>query len=133
MKTINLCGTLIVAGEGINGTVAGDRLAIDTHQFCSMKALVLWNTKESHSSDKPFRKMKIKLKEEIVTLGVEVKPRDLVGHYLDPKEWNDLIARDDVILIDTRNDYEYKAGTFKGAIDPKTETFREFQNTLRKS
>ena len=120
VKTINLCGTLIVAGEGINGTVAGDRLAIDTlHQFCSMKALVLWNTKESHSSDKPFRKMKIKLKEEIVTLGVEVKPRDLVGHYLDPKEWNDLIARDDVILIDTRNDYEYKAGTFKGAIDLK--------------
>ena len=88
--------------------------------------------KESHSSDKPFRKMKIKLKEEIVTLGVEVKPRDLVGHYLDPKEWNDLIARDDVILIDTRNDYEYKAGTFKGAIDPKTETFREFPEYVKK-
>ncbi len=88
--------------------------------------------KESHSSDKPFRKMKIKLKKEIVTLGVEVKPRDLVGHYLDPKEWNDLIARDDVILIDTRNDYEYKAGTFKGAIDPKTETFREFPEYVKK-
>jgi UPF0176 protein len=84
--------------------------------------------KESESSEKPFRKMKIKLKNEIVTLGVDVKPRDLVGHYLDPKEWNDLISRDDVILIDTRNDYEYKAGTFKGAIDPKTETSVNFLN-----
>lgn len=89
--------------------------------------------KESQSDEKPFRKMKIKHKKEIVTLGVEVKPRDLVGHYLDPKEWNDLIARDDVILVDTRNDYEYKAGTFKGAIDPKTETFREFPEYVKEN
>ena len=89
--------------------------------------------KESLSSEKPFRKMKIKLKQEIVTLGVEVKPRDLVGHYLDPKEWNELISRDDVILVDTRNDYEYKAGTFKGAIDPKTETFREFPEYVKQN
>ena len=117
VKTINLCGTLIVAGEGINGTVAGDRAAIDMiHQFLLNEGFKEMEYKESDSADKPFRKMKIKLKKEIVTLGVEVKPRDLVGHYLDPKEWNDLIARDDVILIDTRNDYEYKAGTFKGAI-----------------
>jgi UPF0176 protein len=77
--------------------------------------------------------MKIKLKNEIVTLGVDVKPRDLVGHYLDPKEWNELISRDDVILIDTRNDYEYKAGTFKGAIDPKTESFREFPEYVKQN
>lgn len=69
------------------------------HGFNSMEY------KESESSEKPFRKMKIKLKKEIVTLGVEVKPRDLVGHYLDPKQWNELIAQDDVILVDTRNDY----------------------------
>lgn len=132
VKTINLCGTLIVAGEGINGTVAGDQQAIDTiHQFLIDEGFTAMEYKESFSHDKPFRKMKIKLKKEIVTLGVEVKPRDLVGHYLNPEEWNELIAQDDVILIDTRNDYEYKAGTFKGAIDPKTETFREFPDYVR--
>ncbi|MBQ1495492.1 MAG: rhodanese-related sulfurtransferase, partial [Acinetobacter sp.] len=134
VNSINLCGTLIVAPEGINGTVAGDRTAIDTvHQFLLSEGFNEMEYKESFSSDKPFRKMKIKLKKEIVTLGVEVKPRDLVGHYLDPKEWNELISRDDVILIDTRNDYEYKAGTFKGAIDPKTETFREFPEYVKQN
>ena len=134
VKTINLCGTLIVAGEGINGTVAGDRQAVDViRQFLLDEGFTTMEYKESESDDKPFRKMKIKLKSEIVTLGVEVKPRDLVGHYLDPKEWNDLIARDDVILIDTRNDYEYKAGTFKGAVDPNTETFREFPEYVKQN
>lgn len=134
VATIKLCGTLIVAGEGINGTVAGDRQAIDTiKQFLLDQGFTQMEYKESFSQDKPFRKMKIKLKNEIVTLGVEVKPRDLVGHYLDPKEWNELISQDDVILIDTRNDYEYKAGTFKGAIDPKTETFREFPDYVNQN
>ena len=134
VKNINLCGTLIVASEGINGTVAGDRNAIDAiHQFLLNEGFAAMEYKESFSSDKPFRKMKIKLKQEIVTLGVEVKPRDLVGHYLDPKEWNELLSRDDVILVDTRNDYEYKAGTFKGAIDPKTESFREFPEYVKQN
>lgn len=132
VQSINLCGTLIVAGEGINGTVAGDRKAIDSiKQFLLEQGFTQMEYKESNSADKPFRKMKIKLKQEIVTLGVEVKPRDLVGHYCNPEEWNALISRDDVILIDTRNDYEYKAGTFKGAIDPQTETFREFPDYVR--
>ena len=134
VKTINLCGTLIVADEGINGTVAGDRKSVDSiHQFLLNEGFTTMEYKESFSSEKPFRKMKIKHKKEIVTLGVEVKPRDLVGHYLDPKEWNDLIARDDVILVDTRNDYEYKAGTFKGAIDPKTESFRDFPEYVKQN
>ena len=86
VKTINLCGTLIVADEGINGTVAGDREAIDViHQFLLNEGFQDMEYKESQSDEKPFRKMKIKHKKEIVTLGVEVKPRDLVGHYLDPK------------------------------------------------
>jgi UPF0176 protein len=132
VQSINLCGTLIVAGEGINGTVAGDRQAVDClKQFLLSDGFGQMEYKESSSAEKPFRKMKIKLKKEIVTLGLEVKPRDLVGHYCNPEEWNALISRDDVILIDTRNDYEYKAGTFKGAIDPKTETFREFPEYVR--
>ncbi len=134
VNSIHLCGTLIVASEGINGTVAGDRAAIDAvYQFLLSEGFNAMEYKESFSSEKPFRKMKIKLKQEIVTLGVEVKPRDLVGHYLDPKQWNELLARDDVILIDTRNDYEYKAGTFKGAIDPKTESFREFPDYVKQN
>ena len=132
VQSINLCGTLIVADEGINGTVAGDREAIDRiHQFLLNEGFNAMEYKESLSQEKPFRKMKIKLKKEIVTLGVDVKPRDLVGHYLNPQEWNDMISRDDVILIDTRNDYEYQAGTFKGAIDPKTESFREFPEYVK--
>ena len=84
VNSINLCGTLIVAGEGINGTVAGDRSAIDQlHKFLLDEGFTAMEYKESLSSEKPFRKMKIKLKKEIVTLGVDVRPRDLVGHYLD--------------------------------------------------
>src|SRR5574344_2165598 len=87
VKSINLCGTLIVAGEGINGTVAGDRASIDQiHQFLLNEGFNEMEYKESDSSEKPFRKMKIKLKKEIVTLGVKVKPRDLVGHYLRSEE-----------------------------------------------
>lgn len=123
----NICGTLIVASEGINGTIAGSRAGIDqVHQFLLDAGFDHMEYKESLSDDKPFRKVKVKLKKEIVTLGVEVAPLDRVGHYLEPKEWHEFIQRDDVILIDTRNDYEYKAGTFKNAIDPQTESFRQF-------
>ena len=129
---LRLCGTLIVASEGINGTVAGNREALtQLNVFLQQEGFNQLEYKESVSVDKPFRKMKIKLKKEIVTLGVEVKPRDLVGHYCSAQEWNELIARDDVLLIDTRNDYEFKAGTFKGAIDPQTESFREFPAYVR--
>jgi UPF0176 protein len=127
LNGLKICGTLIVASEGINGTVAGSRAAIDEmHQFLLNLGFNNMEYKESFSSEKPFRKTKVKLKQEIVTLGVPVEPRSQVGHYLEPKEWQEFIQREDVILVDTRNDYEYKAGTFKGAIDPKTESFREF-------
>lgn len=123
----NICGTLIVAGEGINGTIAGDRAGIDrVHQFLLAEGFDHLEYKESLSNDKPFRKAKVKLKKEIVTLGVEVAPLERVGHYLEPKEWHDFIQQDDVIVIDTRNDYEYQAGTFKNAVDPQTESFRQF-------
>ena len=126
------CGTLIVAGEGINGTIAGSRTAIDQiHQFLLDAGFDRMEYKESSSSERPFRRMKVKLKKEIVTLGVPVEPRELVGHYLDPAEWNDLIQQDDVLVIDTRNRYEYKAGTFKNAIDPETDSFREFPEYVK--
>lgn len=132
MDELRLCGTLIVAGEGINGTVAGSREAITTlHEALLGFGFDNMEYKESTSEDKPFKRTKVKLKKEIVTLGVDVQPRELVGHYLQPDEWNELIAQDDVILVDTRNKYEYKAGTFKNAINPNTQTFREFPDYVK--
>lgn len=134
LNSLKICGTLIVAGEGINGTVAGSRAAIDQmHQYLLDAGFSQMEYKESFSSEKPFRKTKVKLKKEIVTLGVEVQPRSQVGHYLNPEEWHEFIQQDDVLVIDTRNDYEYKAGTFKNAIDPKTESFREFPDYVEKN
>ncbi len=122
-------GSLLLAQEGINGTVSGSREAIDDlivylQQDERFKGL---SHKESEDHTQPFYRMKVKLKKEIVTMGVEgIDPKAVVGTYVKPKDWNALISDPDVVLIDTRNNYEYSIGTFKGAIDPNTETFREF-------
>lgn len=122
-------GTLLLAQEGINGTVAGSRAGIDA-VLAHIRALpgcadLEW--KESSASEPPFPRMKVRLKREIVTMGQpHVDPRAAVGHYVDPTEWNDLISAPDVAVIDTRNDYEVAIGTFDGAVDPQTETFRDF-------
>ncbi|HMV60412.1 MAG TPA: rhodanese-related sulfurtransferase [Agitococcus sp.] len=126
-KTQEILGTLIVANEGINGTVSGSRQAIDVlHQFLLAQGFDRMEYKESFAPEHTFRKLKIKLKKEIVTLGVHVDPRDHVGTYLEPEQWHEFIQQDDVIIIDTRNDYEYVTGTFEGAIDPQTKSFGEF-------
>ncbi|MDP3819222.1 MAG: rhodanese-related sulfurtransferase [Methylotenera sp.] len=126
-------GTLLLAEEGINGTIAG--LPEDIHHFLHfLRTNPLFENrfadlehKESFASEHPFYRMKVKLKKEIVTLGVAgVSPTKKVGTYIKPEDWNALISDPDVVLIDTRNDYEVDIGTFKGAIDPKTTTFREF-------
>ena len=129
-------GTILLAEEGINGTVAGPEEGI--------AALVAWlrsdarfaglETKESFAPDdqKTFYRMKVKLKKEIVTLGVEgIDPNRTVGTYVEPEEWNRLIEDPDVLLIDTRNDYEVEIGTFRGAVDPKTRSFREFPEYVK--
>ena len=122
-------GTLLLAGEGINGTIAGPRAGI-TAVLDHLRALpgcadLEW--KESSATAEPFRKMKVRLKREIVTMGQpDVDPRARVGHYVQPKDWNALIADPDVAVIDTRNDYEVAIGTFEGAVDPKTQSFGEF-------
>jgi UPF0176 protein len=122
-------GTLILACEGINGTVAGTPEAIDE----LLKYLNSWpefagaEVKFSHAEKMPFYRMKVRLKREIVTMGVkDIDPLKSVGAYVDPKDWNALIADENTILIDTRNDYEVKIGTFQGAVDPDTKTFTEF-------
>ena len=129
MSKNNVFGTLLLAQEGINGTVSSTREGVD--------ALLKWldqqpgleniDTKESYHSEIPFYRTKVKLKNEIVTMGVEgIDPKQVVGTYVKPEDWNALISDPDVVLVDTRNDYEVEIGTFENAVDPKTKTFREF-------
>jgi UPF0176 protein len=124
-----ISGTLLLAGEGINGTIAGDRAGIDA-VLAHIRALpgcadIEW--KESTAVDAPFHRIKVRLKREIVTMGQpDIDPVSRVGHYVDPADWNDLISAPDVAVIDTRNDYEVAIGSFDGAIDPQTKSFGEF-------
>ncbi len=122
-------GTILLAGEGINGTVAGSedgmrRFLAFLRGMTEFQDLV---HKESWASEAPFPRMKVRLKKEIVTMGVNgIDPNKIVGSYVKPEDWNTLISDPDVVVVDTRNDYEVAIGTFKGAIDPKTKSFREF-------
>ncbi|WP_309572838.1 rhodanese-related sulfurtransferase [Deinococcus sp.] len=123
----DLCGTLIVAPEGINGTVAGVRAGIDAlRERLRGEGFGNLEFKESTATVPPFRRFKVRLKREIVTLGVPVTPREQVGTYVRPAEWNALLGDPDVVVIDTRNRYEVKAGTFPGALNPEIDSFREF-------
>ena len=129
MEYNNIRGTLLLASEGINGTVAGNRKGIDRLMAWFEKDGRLGNivTKESFEASNPFYRTKVKLKKEIVTMGIEgIDPKQVVGTYIKPKDWNALISDPDVVLVDTRNDYEVKVGTFEGALNPNTTNFREF-------
>ncbi|MCJ9671380.1 MULTISPECIES: rhodanese-related sulfurtransferase [unclassified Neorhizobium] len=127
-------GTLLIAREGINGTVAGSDAAIlgllaylrAQPEFAGLEH------KESRASKMPFLRMKVRPKKEIVTMGVEdIDPKRIVGTYVKPKDWNALISDPETIVIDTRNDYETAIGIFKGAVDPQTKTFREFPDWVK--
>lgn len=127
-------GTLLLAEEGINGTVSGSRQAIDAlfAWFATDARLADVDHKESSCDEQPFYRTKVKLKKEIVTLGVPgVNPNLQVGTYVEPRNWNALIDDPEVLLIDTRNDYEVAIGTFSGAIDPKTRSFSEFPEYIK--
>lgn len=127
-------GTLLLAHEGINGTIAGTEEGIAAVLAClraqpEFAGLV---HKESRASAMPFLRMKVRLKKEIVTMGVEnIDPKKVVGTYVEPKDWNALISDPETLVIDTRNDYETAIGLFQGAVDPKTKTFREFPEWVR--
>lgn len=122
-------GTLLLAPEGVNGTIAGTREGIDA-ALTAVRALpgcAALDHKESHADEQPFLRTKVRLKKEIVTMGVQgIDPTAAVGTYIKPEEWNEVISDPETILIDTRNDYEVGIGTFEGAINPHTESFREF-------
>ena len=139
LESLNIRGTLLLAKEGINGTISGDKdnilKAIDHLQ--SDRRFRELEIKYSYSKKPPFKRLKVKLKKEIVTLGVsDIDPKNSNGTYVKPSDWNELINDPDVILIDTRNNYEFEIGSFRGSINPHTETFREFpsytKNNLEK-
>jgi UPF0176 protein len=129
-------GTILLAEEGINGTIAGTREGIDA-VLAWLRAdsrLAALEHKESVDEAPPFYRMKVKLKREIVTLGVSgIDPTRRVGEYVEPEDWNTLVQDPDVVLVDTRNRYEYGIGTFRGAIDPDTTSFREFPEWVRRN
>ena len=135
MLSNDVKGTLLIASEGINGTISGTRSGIDSvlEYLRSIEAVGSFTFKESYTNEQPFYRTKVKLKKEIVTMGVEdIDPLQSVGRYVKPKDWNALISDPEVILIDTRNDYEVQIGTFENAINPNTETFREFPEYVAK-
>ncbi|MBO7922398.1 rhodanese-related sulfurtransferase [Alteromonas sp. K632G] len=136
MESNGIKGTLLLASEGINGTVSGTREGIDglLQYLNADERINPISCKESLHEEQPFYRTKVKLKKEIVTMGVEgIDPRKTVGTYVKPSDWNALISDPDVTVIDTRNGYEIEIGTFKHAIDPKTETFREFPEYVAKT
>ena len=127
-------GTLLLAHEGINGTIAGTPAGIDAvlAHIRTLPDCADLDVKLSGAETMPFHRMKVRLKREIVTMGEpDIDPLAVVGTYVEPQDWNALIADPDTIVIDTRNDYEVAVGTFEGAIDPKTATFRDFPEWFR--
>ncbi len=129
MKLMKLLGTILLAEEGINGTISGAELAVDGFvQFLS--ALIGCDdidTKRSFHDEVPFYRAKVKLKREIVSMGIEnINPKETTGIRVEPDQWNSLINDPDVLVVDTRNDYEVGIGTFKNAVNPQTKSFRDF-------
>jgi UPF0176 protein len=122
-------GTLLVAPEGLNGTIAGVRADID-YVLAAIRALPGYadlEHKESFAAAMPFKRLKVRLKREIVTMGVpDIDPVHRVGNYVAPEDWNSLIAAPDVVVIDTRNDFEVAYGTFENAVNPQTTSFGQF-------
>lgn len=136
MEAEGIRGTLLLASEGINGTVAGKPEAIERllGWIKSQGPFAGLSHKESFCDEMPFYRTKVKLKKEIVTMGVEgIDPLNVVGTYVKPEDWNSLISDPEVVLVDTRNEYEVAIGTFKNALNPHTQTFREFPDYVKQN
>ena len=135
LSKTNIKGTILLANEGVNGTIAGSesdlkKFFLYMDKFSQFKNI---NPKFSSSNKNPFLRMKVRLKKEIVTIGIpEVSPSNLVGKYLNVEEWNEFLNESDSMIIDTRNDYEVSIGTFKNSINPKIKSFRNFPNWVQK-
>ena len=135
LKNLGILGTIIVGNEGINGTVSGTSINLDRAiERLKLHSKILdLDLKESFSKKTPFLRLKIKIKDEIVTMGKKnINPSTQSGEYINHKRWNALIKDKNTLLIDTRNSYEYAIGTFKNSINPKTANFKEFPEWVKK-
>jgi len=132
-RAAGIKGTLLLAGEGINGTIAGTPAAVDAviAHIRALPGCAELSLKHSWAAAMPFHRLKVKVKREIVTMGVTVDPLTYAGTYVAPAEWNALIADPETLVIDTRNDYEVAVGTFAGAVDPETAGFADFPDWFR--
>lgn len=136
LKPLGVKGSVLVAGEGVNGTIAGSPEAIEQAlaeiiRICGLPEL---DRKYSSAAEMPFMRLKVRLKKEIVTIGnVRADPNDAVGEYVEAQDWNALISDPDVIVVDTRNAYEFRVGTFRNAIDPGTDSFSQFPEWVEKN
>ena len=131
----NIMGTILIANEGINGTISGKTNEINQtiSLLKSDKRFTNIEIKYSSTDKQPFHRMKVRLKKEIVTIGLpKINPNKKVGTYVKPDDWNDLISDPNVVVIDTRNKYETKIGSFQNALDPETSSFREFPDWVKK-
>jgi UPF0176 protein len=135
LKELSIYGTILVGSEGINGTIAAEEKENLNRALIYLRGLKGFedlDIKFSDSKKNPFIRLKIKLKDEIVTIGDKsIDPLKTVGEYVKPEDWNSLLQEDDILLIDTRNDYEYSIGTFRDSINPKTKKFRDFPKWLK--
>ena len=135
LKNLQILGTIIIGHEGINGTVSGSETNINkTLKFLkSDTRFSVLDIKPSFSNKAPFLRLKVKIKKEIVTMGIDdIKPTTQAGKYVSYDQWDSLLNDEDTVLIDTRNDYEYSIGTFKNSINPKTSNFKEFPKWVKK-
>jgi UPF0176 protein len=135
-KSRGLCGIVLIAPEGINATIAGEDSALRSAlaDIAEMLGVERFDAKFSPAQTRPFKRMKVRIKKEIVTLGVDgVDPNARVGTYVAPEDWNDLIADPDVLVIDTRNAFEVAMGSFRNAADPHTKSFGQFPDFVRKT
>jgi UPF0176 protein len=135
LSSLNILGTIIIGEEGINGTISGNESSLNK-AITALKSINQFqdlDLKESYSTKKPFLRLKIKIKEEIVSMGLrDIDPTIQSGQYIVPEEWNNLINDKNTVLIDTRNNYEYSIGTFENSINPETNNFKEFPNWVDK-
>ncbi len=134
MKVLHVKGSILLAEEGINGTICAspENLSTALAAISEITGISDIESKFSDAPEMPFKRMKVRLKKEIVTIGnVKANPNELVGTYVEPEHWNTLINDPDVLVIDTRNDYEIGIGTFRNSIDPHTESFSEFPKFIR--
>ena len=135
LKELSIYGTILVGSEGINGTIAAEDKENLNRALIYLRGLQGFedlDIKFSDSKKNPFIRLKIKLKDEIVTIGDKsIDPIKTAGEYVKPEDWNSLLQEDDILLIDTRNDYEYSIGTFRDSINPKTKKFRDFPKWLK--